>query len=893
MLIDGRSANPSNEVTFTPTADMPTPLAHELLPPGTEVGRYRIVERLAIGGMGVVFKAHDPQLSRHIALKLVQQSSIDIERHCAAEEYEQRLLREAQALARLSHPNVVAAFDVGRFGGALFIAMELIDGESLRTWLMAKQRSCQEILAILLEAGRGLSAAHRAGVVHRDFKLSNVMVSEQGRVQVVDFGLARTTGVVLEATPTVSAFETEVSSSAEGSSGASLHSSAELTRTGAVIGTPGYIAPEQFDGVPSDERSDQFSYASAAFRALTGRSAYPVDSLAAYRSALGGERAPWPKRVPRAVRKVIDRGLSRLPEQRYPNFDALLEDLQRAARPPRRLTLLVLAALGMSALVSTFTVRERFMRRCDPDLKSLERAWSSERSAQVKSAFERSGSPRAADSVAAVGTRVRNFRERWQDARQQACLATYERHEQSEQILGLRNACLDSKLHQFGTLAELFERADVALVDRAPEALDELTSVGDCSDILSLVGESDRLPDDPKLREPIRDLQRRWDALQAVYVTGRWADVLERGQALVRDAGEVGYKPIQARAMSQAVMALERLGRPEEAGELRQRTLEVASEAKVHDVLAQQALRMLRSNVDAVRIAEAKAMLPFVDVAVGLAGRPAALQIRLLTYQAAILSEEEDFQGAIERLERALAECRQLGTEGVRSCLTPQRELGLVYAARKDYAAARRELAATVDLAKLAFVPRHPNVVNEYNNSAEIMLRAEDVEAAARLVAESKIVAATLPADRQSTLIPMLEGRILVMRGDYPSALPLFEEGARRMAAAYGARTTQASYGLHELGKCLARLGETEAGIRHLEHALELRRTLRATPDWIASSAFALAEALWSVPAERHRANQLAEEALGIYQSGGQRWSEDVQRVSAWLGSHPAAHPRR
>jgi tetratricopeptide (TPR) repeat protein len=893
MPIDEPGAGPSSGRSFTPTADVSTPLAHELLAPGTEVGRYRIVQRLAIGGMGVVFKAYDPELSRHVALKLVQQTSIDLDQHRAAEEYGQRLLREAQALARLSHPNVVAAFDVGRFGGALFIAMELIDGESLRRWLIVKPRALREVLHILLEAGRGLSAAHRAGVVHRDFKLSNVMVSALGRVQVVDFGLARTSGA-LDGVPNLSALEAEACPPAPGSSSGAGFSSGDLTRTGAVIGTPGYIAPEQFDGVPSDERSDQFSYASAAFQALTGRSAYPVDSLAAYRSALlSGKRGAWSKGVPRAVRKVIERGLSRLPEERYPTFDALLEDLERAARPPRRGTVLVLTALGMSALVLALTVRERMQQRCAPDLQSFERDWNGERAAQVESAFERSGNPRAADGFAALSARIEDFRERWQNAREQACSATYERHEQSEQILTLRNACLDSKLRQFGTLVELLERADVALVDRAPEALDELTSLRDCSDVLSLVGESDRLPDEPERREPIQALQRRWDTLQAIYVTGRWSDLLREGQALAHDAREVGYKPIPARAMSHAVMALERLGRPDEASVLRQRTLEVASEARVHDVLAQQAIRMLRFDVDAGRIPEAKAMLALVDAIVGLAGRPAALQIRLLTYQAAILTEEEDFQGAIEKLERALAECRQLGAEGARSCLTPQRELGLVYAARKDYAAARRELAATVELAKRAFGPRHPNVVNEYNNFTEIMLRANDAETAARLVSECKTVAAELPADRQSANIPMLEGRILVMRGDYRAALPLFEEGARRMAAAYGAETSQASYAIQELGQCLAKLGETGDALHFLEQALELRRRVRAQPDWIAESAFAVAEQLWRMPAERQRAGQLANEALGIYQSGGEKWSEEAQRVSEWLGSHPAAAPRR
>jgi tetratricopeptide (TPR) repeat protein/predicted Ser/Thr protein kinase len=886
MALDETEAGQSNG-SFTPTAAGSQHLAHEHLAPGTVVGRYRIVERLAVGGMGVVFKALDPELSRHVALKLVQSSSIDVQPE-RADEYEQRLLREAQALARLSHPNVVAAFDVGRFANALFIAMELIDGVSLRAWLLGKQRTRPEILRVLLDAGRGLSAAHRAGVIHRDFKLSNVMVSEQGRVLVVDFGLARTMGVVLEleVKPGVSATEPDESSSNRLSSSPT---NGELTRTGALIGTPGYIAPEQFEGGATDERSDQFSYASAAFLALTGRSPHPVDSVAEYRAAvLGAERAPWPNSVPRAVRRVIDRGLSRRPDERYPSLDALLTDLERAARPPRRLALLVLTALAMSALVSTLSLRERWMQRCEPDQGAFERVWSSERRARIEGAFRGSGSARAGDNITAVTSGVAGFRERWQDARQEACSATYERHEQSEQILSLRNACLDSKLRQFATLAELFERADAALVDRAPDALAELTRVGECSNILNLVGGGDRLPDDRERREPIEALLRRWDTLQATYVTGRWSEVLEQGQALVRDAEQVGYSPMRARGMSHVSIALDRLGRPDEAVALRKRTLAVAAEAKVHDVLAEQALRQLRSAVDALRLVEAKAMLPFVDVAVGLAGRASDQQVRLLTYEAAILTEERDFSAAIDRLEQALAECRQLGAEALRSCLPPQRELGVVYGARKDLAAARREFEATIQLAKQALGPRHPNVVNEYNNGAIIMLRLRDTETATRFITESKLLAAGLPPDRQSAKIPQIQGDILSVRGDCRAAIPFFEESARRMAAVYGERSSQASDGPHDLGECLVRLGESAAAIPHLEHALELRRENRVKPDWIARSAFLLAEALWGMPAERARARQLAEEALAIYQNAGENLAEESQRVSAWLEARPA-----
>ncbi len=193
------------------------------LPPGTRLGRYEIVEVLGSGGMGVVYRARDPALGRDVAVKLIHQYRAYLS---DAGDREARLLREAQALARLSHPNVVAAYDVGTHDDAVFVAMELIAGVSLAAWLTGR-RGFREVLDVLLAAGRGLAAAHAAGVLHRDFKPANVMVSPD-RVRVVDFGLARAA-----AEPTSDAVRT----GAEATDSGSLLAS-QLTRDGGVMGTP-------------------------------------------------------------------------------------------------------------------------------------------------------------------------------------------------------------------------------------------------------------------------------------------------------------------------------------------------------------------------------------------------------------------------------------------------------------------------------------------------------------------------------------------------------------------------------------------------------------------------------------------------------------------------------
>ena len=248
--------------------------------PGVAVGRYELVELLGSGGMGSVYRAHDPHLSRDIALKVLHQP---YPTQGDGSDYRRWLLREAQALAKLSHPNVVAAFDVSKIPrNVVFVAMELVPGESLRSWLLAP-RSPNGVIRVLIAAGRGLVAAHTAGVLHRDFKPANVMVSPDGRVRVVDFGLARLAPASAESAAAEPA-RTEVAERR------SPLLEGELTEPSPLMGTPGYIAPEQLRGEPADVFADQHSFAVTAFVALAGKK--PVwtagaDSTAAAASSTG------------------------------------------------------------------------------------------------------------------------------------------------------------------------------------------------------------------------------------------------------------------------------------------------------------------------------------------------------------------------------------------------------------------------------------------------------------------------------------------------------------------------------------------------------------------------------------------------------------------------------
>jgi eukaryotic-like serine/threonine-protein kinase len=333
------------------------------LRPGERVGRYVVRNKLGRGGMGVVWGAYDPVLGRRVALKLVRHRDAleAIEAHV-----DERLRREAQALARLSHPNVVSLYDVGTCEHGDYLALELVPGVDLEQWLHKATRSWKQVIEVFLLAGRGLAAAHTAGLIHRDFKPANVIVGPQGHVTVVDFGLARSAELDTTVGSTgheaddddapadpCSRGEHRIPADSRISGDALALLSTRLTGTNMIVGTRGYMAPEQLLGLSVGPRADQFSFCVALFEAFYGVRPYPgtnaVETATAY--SKGAIITPPDRHgVPARVHHVLLRGLRIEPDDRFPSMDALLVALRRAMPGPR--TKVLLAA----ALVATATV---------------------------------------------------------------------------------------------------------------------------------------------------------------------------------------------------------------------------------------------------------------------------------------------------------------------------------------------------------------------------------------------------------------------------------------------------------------------------------------------------------------------------------------------------------
>ncbi|MBL4688587.1 MAG: serine/threonine protein kinase, partial [Nannocystaceae bacterium] len=376
---------------------------------GRRLDRYLVLERVGRGGMGDVLLAYDPELDRRVAIKLIRPR----ESRTSADEVQSRLLREAQALAKLSHPNVVAVHDVGTVDGRIYVAMEYIQGQTLQRW-MKLAHPWAEVTALIGAAGQGLAAAHREGIVHRDFKPGNIMLGDDGRVRVLDFGLAchvdspaLTPGLVERA----SGEAIEILAIGDGPDSGSISESfrsrdRSLTETGAVMGTPGYMAPEQFRGDPVDARTDQFALCIVLYEALYGYRPFSGKTTRLLGKAVsrGDIRKPdRARRVPHRLEAALMRGLSVDPEDRFPTTDALLAEIDRAARPPRWRPIAISGALvvGFGVAIASHWIAEP---PCQGAEALIEASWSAEQRDALAVAFADTQLPYAVASAQRVST---------------------------------------------------------------------------------------------------------------------------------------------------------------------------------------------------------------------------------------------------------------------------------------------------------------------------------------------------------------------------------------------------------------------------------------------------------------------------------------------------------
>ncbi len=488
------------------------------------IGKYRVDECVGQGAMGEVFAAHDDVLDRKVALKLVRQQR-------ASPSATARLIQEAKSLARLDHPNVVRVHEAGFVDERAWIAMQFVAGPTLRVWVEQAPRSSKEVLDALCEAGRGLAAAHEAGLVHRDFKPDNVLVSDDGVVRVVDFGLVH---FFAETDPGPSDWASR--SIPIGVRGLLDEG---LTQEGAVMGTPVYMPPEQLAGGRVDARSDQFAFCVTCWEALFGMRPFTgatraelVEATVARQFQPGAEARRVPKRIVRALR----RGLSARPERRFESMDALLKVLDRGrSRGPW-----ILAAAGVVAAGTIWQVAGGSTSACSapPHASDL---WSDASAAGMRDAFEATELPFAVNVAVDVNGRLDLYSASWARAHAEVCEddAYAETREQ-------RLACLDVQRLRVKPIVQRLQEPDRAVVEHALDLLAQVPHINQCLTPDGAIGHA--MPLSSEFVEATADARVRAAAGQSEVVVGLATSIIEQARESSDVVAEIDALQVRAQA---------------------------------------------------------------------------------------------------------------------------------------------------------------------------------------------------------------------------------------------------------------------------------------------------------------------------------------------------------
>jgi tetratricopeptide (TPR) repeat protein len=730
---------------------------------GTELGRYMILETLGSGGMGVVLRAYDPRLGREVALKRLRS---DVLEPRAAE----RMEREAQAMAQLAHPNVVAVYDVERLETTVLLVMELVRGRTLGRFLRDEHPPWPRILDVFIQAGRGLAAAHAAGLVHRDFKPPNVLVGDDGRVRVTDFGLARPVGAMGERL------------SGDDFPSSSSHSLRVLvTAAGTVMGTPAYMAPEQHVGEDADAQADQYAFCVSLWEALTGTRPFQGEHREIATAKLHGA-PPWPRDspVPRRISEALARGLAPRPADRWPTMEALLAVLDRDQARQRRGWII---AASVGAMAVAIGVAAGWWGRgasvCDGARAHLAGIWDDDRHTQVSDALRATGVDYAEHTLAAVTDRLDAYASEWARMHTEACEATTVRGEQSAAVLDLRMGCLHRRRLALEAAVDVLAHADASVVEQAIPLAAGLPALEACADV-EVLRATVPPPEDPALAEAVEQARRELARAEALGDVGKHSE----GLAILDTIPEPALTDEWLRGELELRLGLLQLDlkRYDQA----QATLEAAAHRALrldHRRVAVQALSALGFTIG-VRYLQRERGMSLVEIALAMAESlgDRRLEALVLDDMGSVLESHALYDRAIERFEQALAIQRELHGDEHPSVSATLTNLAIAFASRGDLDQAFALDARALELERKIFGEEHPRV--------------------ARLLAST--------------------GIDLHHRGEYEAAVERLEQALAMQERLMGRGHPETAHTLSSLGLALSSLGRLAEAELRLRAAVEL-----------------------------------------------------------------------
>ena len=791
---------------------------------GTRIGRYVIRAPRGQGAMGSVFEADDPDLDRVIAIKIV---------HNLDAMTDTRALREGRALARLSHPNVVGVHDVGIWSGGVFLAMELVRGRSLREWL-AEPRPWRDIVRLFAAVASGLFAAHAAGLVHRDIKPDNLVVGDDARVRIVDFGLAI----------------------ADRASGA------------VVGGTPAYMAPEQRSG-NADARSDQYAFMVTLYEALEG--------------ARPGAELAFTRRTPGWLRAVIRRGLREDPAARFPDLAAVERALRRGlGQTLRRGTAFAGVVLVASAV--TFVVATRG-DQLTCEVPALAGVWDPPKRIAIERALLASQPVYGADTWQAVARELDRYTGEWSAMYVDACKSTHERHEQSAELLDLRMACLRDRLAHVRALGDVLAAGGKDLARKAVSATLALDPVAECADAAALRA-STPLPRDEATRARLATARRQLDDAKALY------DVRS---PKARDAalaiGELGFAPMDAERLMLVGRTKRVLGDYDGALDAFREAARTADAGGVDRWRIDALLETI--DVFGIRKGQVQQALEIAKDAEALVARardPLA-RARLLRIRGSVLDRSgrnaeglQDIREALAIFERELGPNHEL-VAGILNVLGN----ALFRAGKLDEAAVAHRRALAIH--EMTLGPRHPDNAGNIANLGSIQLEQRDFAGAEAAFRRAISIASTSlgPNVPDVALFHMNLALTLEQQQRYSESLPEWQT-AVRIYRVFG----HGAFGVDYV-QALTGTAQSEIGLEHGSEALAAAgeamklcegRDKDISTGALADTRFAYGRALWLAGGDRKKAREEVQWAREVWAKGGHLKADELAAADAWLKSH-------
>ena len=846
-----RQLESSNSQLSLPTL----PRRRAPLPEGAasaRVGRYVLLHEIGRGSMGVVHAAYDDTLDRKVALKFISHAS------ASSAEARARLVREAQAMARLSHANVVHIYEADADDtGRIYIAMEFVDGTTLRKWIRSESRTWADVVAMFVQVGEGLAAAHEAGVVHRDFKPANVLVDTRGQPKVADFGLAGLDGSSLE-----SAGLSEISAA-----------SPTLTQTGTLMGTPAYMAPEQHRGDASDARSDQFAFCVALYEALYGQRPFRSSEgkdLAAV--VLEGRVPPAPKgvAVPGWVRSIAVRGLRLDPGERYPSMTELVRALRADPGARRRRWLLAVAGvavLGLAVASTTSSSTTSAPEPCSDGPQQVAQMWNSEVRDQVRTGLAAVGSPIAEDTAERVVVAFDAYAEAWREGYEDACRATRVVGSQSEAMLDKRMACLQRRRIAASALARVLAEADAEVLRKAVSATADLPAFEPCADASILAAEVPP-PQTETQRERVDALLEELAEVEALLAAGRVEASHRAATEIAEQADEIGYAPLIAEART--VLAQSQVYSGELDASVASLRIAYAAAERGKDDRRRMLVALRLLYVEATRRGKLDAAEAWSDVATATNARIATTKLEdaRLAHEIGVMRDAQGrFDDALASYERAQNLLREAEGDQRVELASIHNDIGVTLGALRRFEEGVVQARRAITLWEHVLGSHHPGMANAHNNlgaalfrvgkideaSAELRraldirvenfgemhrdvgrsrinlgalhIQKEEYQAAETELREARrVLQQTAPEDEVALAsVTMNLGTVLTEQGDHAAALPMFDEALEVRLEEQGRDHVDVADVHVNRGTALADLDRREEAIAAFREALRIR----------------------------------------------------------------------